>query len=463
MFERKIYIYHTNDIHSDLTYWPRIANELVAKRAIHEAKGHAVFAFDVGDAMDRVHPLTEATDGQSNVARLNEGQFDAVTIGNNEGITNSKEELNALYQDANFPVVLANLYDLETKDHPKWAQPYKIFKTSVGDRIGVFGLTAPLTETYEQLGWKVTNPAQEIQDFRDQHKDKADFWILLSHLGLETDRYLSKIFTIPLIIGAHTHHALQMGEIVGETMLTGAGQFGQWLGEIIISDTPSGLKIESAKLFNAKADLQAVADETDLKKSALAQGHTTLEKDVFADYPEDLHFNWYEQTELADLTLDAIADFAGTDAAIINAGLLMCDIPQGKITADHLHRALPHPIRVMRCKIQGQHLLKAKAEIKRIDQQIMNQAVKGFGFRGKIFGKLCLKGLTIEANRLKWLGEEIKPQEEYVFTTIDYFSFLPFFSILNRYSEKEVLFPDFIRTVVKNYLKKEYPIKNEKE
>jgi hypothetical protein len=36
MSDEKIYIYHTNDIHSDLTFWPRIAQGLQEKRTIRE-------------------------------------------------------------------------------------------------------------------------------------------------------------------------------------------------------------------------------------------------------------------------------------------------------------------------------------------------------------------------------------------------------------------------------------------
>ena len=214
MSNEKIYIYHTNDIHSDLTYWPRLASELKEKRAMHEEKGEMVLAFDTGDATDRVNPLTEATDGQAITKLLNEGNYDAVTIGNNEGITNSKEELSHLYDEADFSVILTNLFDLETGTRPHWAKPYEIFKTKWGDKIGVFGLTAPLYETYEKLGWQVSNPVKQTQDFFKQHIEKADFWILLSHLGIDEDRYLAKLFPLPLIIGAHTHHVLINGEFV---------------------------------------------------------------------------------------------------------------------------------------------------------------------------------------------------------------------------------------------------------
>lgn len=169
MSDEKIYIYHTNDIHSDLTYWPRIAEELREKRTIREEKGDFVLAFDLGDAVDRVHPLAEATNGQAVTRLLNQGAYDAVTIGNNEGITNSKKELNELYKEADFSVVLTNLFDLKTNERPTWAKPYQIYQTKENTRIGVFALTVPLAQTYEKLGWKVTNPIKETQDFFEDH------------------------------------------------------------------------------------------------------------------------------------------------------------------------------------------------------------------------------------------------------------------------------------------------------
>ncbi|WP_369403981.1 hypothetical protein [Secundilactobacillus silagei] len=62
--------------------------------------------------MDRAHPLTEATNGQSNVTLMNQIHYDGVTIGNNEGLGNSKKQLNHLYDQANFDVILGNLLNL---------------------------------------------------------------------------------------------------------------------------------------------------------------------------------------------------------------------------------------------------------------------------------------------------------------------------------------------------------------
>ena len=461
MSDEKIYIYHTNDIHSNLTYWPRIANELQEKRAIREENGDFVLAFDMGDASDRVHPLTEATDGQAISELLNEGQYDAVTIGNNEGITNSKEQLNHLYDNSDYSVILTNMVDAETNERPKWATPYEVYETNSGDRIGVLGMTIPLGETYERLGWQVNNPVKELQNFFNDHKQEADFWVLLSHLGLDQDRLLAKLFSIPLILGAHTHHALLEGELVAGTMLAGAGQFGNWIGEVIIAKVHGKLQVESAKLLDVEYDIPPVPNEQKQVACYLERGHQLLNETKIAKIPMSLKHNWTKQTKLADVTLDAIADFAGTDAAIINAGLLMKDIESGIVTADHFHQTYPHPIRVMHCKIKGKHLLEFAHELNEIDDKMIHQTVQGFGFRGKVFGKLCLKGLSIDGPQVRWLDQAIEMEKDYEIATIDYFSFLPFFNKLNTYSTQQVLFPNFIRTVVSNYFAKKYPYKND--
>ena len=65
-----------------------------------QIEGEACYIFDIGDHVDRSHPFTEGTKGKGNINLLNEAGYDAVTIGNNEGITMSKEALSSLYEDA---------------------------------------------------------------------------------------------------------------------------------------------------------------------------------------------------------------------------------------------------------------------------------------------------------------------------------------------------------------------------
>lgn len=109
----KLVILHTNDLHSHFENWPKIRRFMLGTRAAEQAEGASVLAFDDGDAMDRSAPLTEATQGQINVQLLNEIGYDAATIGNNEGVGNPHDVLEHLYDHANFPVALANLFEVD--------------------------------------------------------------------------------------------------------------------------------------------------------------------------------------------------------------------------------------------------------------------------------------------------------------------------------------------------------------
>ena len=74
----------------------------VIKNVSIQIVGDACYIFDIGDHVDRSHPFTEGTKGQGNIRLLNEAGYDAVTIGNNEGITMSKEALSSLYDGCQF-------------------------------------------------------------------------------------------------------------------------------------------------------------------------------------------------------------------------------------------------------------------------------------------------------------------------------------------------------------------------
>ncbi|WP_369346894.1 hypothetical protein [Apilactobacillus ozensis] len=130
-----------------------------------ENKGYKVLTVDLGDAMDRAHPLTEATDGKANVNLMNELNYDAVTIGNNEGLTNTKQQLNHMYDEANFDIVLDNILDASNNQKPSWSIPQKTIQTDLGTRIILTGMTAPYTSTYTLQGWQPIDDQHQIPIF----------------------------------------------------------------------------------------------------------------------------------------------------------------------------------------------------------------------------------------------------------------------------------------------------------
>ena len=152
----KIVILHTNDLHSHLENWPRIRRFLDQRKRENEKKENTTtIAVDLGDFVDRWHPLSEATNGQANILLMNEVGYDAATIGNNEGVGNSKEESKSfLCHHAEFDIILDNLFDKNTFQPPIWTKPYKIITTKHQTKIGLIAFTAPfpLTSVIQMAG-----------------------------------------------------------------------------------------------------------------------------------------------------------------------------------------------------------------------------------------------------------------------------------------------------------------------
>ena len=104
--------------------------------------------------MDRSHPLTDATEGQANIKLMNGFKYTALTIVNNEGISNPHWVLEHLFDHADFPTILANLRE-EDETMPRWAVGHKILTTKKTTRIALIGLTAAYPMTYCPNHWHV--------------------------------------------------------------------------------------------------------------------------------------------------------------------------------------------------------------------------------------------------------------------------------------------------------------------
>jgi len=57
-------ILHTNDIHGHIENWPVIQAYVEEKIASYITADQSYLLMDIGDAMDTVHPLVEASQGQ---------------------------------------------------------------------------------------------------------------------------------------------------------------------------------------------------------------------------------------------------------------------------------------------------------------------------------------------------------------------------------------------------------------
>lgn len=441
-----IHFLHTNDLHSHFEHWPRILRFLKK----YQKKYQESFTFDVGDAIDRLNPLTEATLGKSNVQLMNGAGYDAVTIGNNEGLVLSHQSMNHLYDDANFDVLLANLFELPKETQPKWADPYKILTTKLGTKIAILGMTAPYDLTYPSLGWQPQNVDQTLNKLLPEIQEKSDIVVLLSHLGLPTDEHIAKNYDIDVIMGAHTHHLLEQGKYVNGTLLAAAGRYGENIGDIT-------LKVTNHKIFEKSAKTKPVYEideqfgDYELMHRWQKVGKHILTRQIVTRLPKILT----PDEQLYD-GMRALKKYFDVPAAMISTGMFVDDLPQGILTPYDLLESMPHAINPMVMTLSGEDVTMLFNEIDEQRERLSNLPLKGSGFRGKIFGYIRFDGIDRDRHgQIFYHGEKLELQKRYQIATLDHYKWVPFFPTIQDAPVKIEL-NILLRELMANYYKQKY-------
>ncbi|MBS9335901.1 bifunctional metallophosphatase/5'-nucleotidase [Fructobacillus papyrifericola] len=436
---------HTNDMHSHFGPWPKIKRFLLKDGP----KNGTVFRFDIGDAIDRLHPLTDSTLGKGNVAIMNEAKYTAVTIGNNEGLVMPHADLNHLYDEADFDVLLANMVDAETSGQPAWADPYKIYETAAGTKVAVLGMTAPYQQTYQTLGWLPEEPEEVLDRLLPELRAKADLVVLLSHLGLPTDRDLAKKYDLDVIIGAHTHHVLPEGEEDNGTWLAAAGRYGDHVGEVLIDvDEKHQVQSVSAKAYRTDELPEETFDEETV--AAIDQAGIESEmKEMVTTYEPAV-----TTEQQAKDCLEALADFYHLPVAICSTGLFLKDLPAGPKSKYVFLEDMPHTIQPMLVELTGKQLIAWLEEYEEKAAELLTQRIKGSGFRGQVFGRLLAKGIEKnENNKYTYNGKLIEEGESYSVATLDHYRWLDFFKMLDE-APAEIRLDVFLREMMADYYQK---------
>ncbi|WP_078544192.1 bifunctional metallophosphatase/5'-nucleotidase [Litchfieldia alkalitelluris] len=452
----KIHIYHTNDLHSHFEPWPKIVQYIEDMRKLHSEKNEEMFLFDIGDHMDRFHPITESTFGKLNVRLLNQLNYNAVTIGNNEGITLPYEALNELYRDATFDVVLANLFTPDGT-RPSWAKAYQIYTTKENTRIGIIGLTVFYQLFYELLGWKIHDPFELLRTLLVELNDQTDVIIVLSHLGITEDEELAKIPGIDIILGGHTHHLFEEGKIVDDVLLCGAGKYGQYIGYVELKvNQASKAIVEKRATVIATSQLNSESISTkETLNDAMKESELILNEKI-GHIPDELINNWFEISPFSQLLADILKEWCAGEISMVNAGVLLDSLPKGPISKGEIHRVCPHPINPCNVWLKGYELkeiiLQANTE------RMENLRFKGLGFRGEVMGKMVFSGVGIDvkvlSDGLKHIqnitinGDPIELKRTYKVSTIDMFTLGYLFPIIRDTKRKEYFMPEMLRDLL---------------
>ncbi|MDQ6418320.1 bifunctional UDP-sugar hydrolase/5'-nucleotidase [Paenibacillus sp. LHD-117] len=456
--EKKVVLMHSNDIHSRLENAARIASIIAEERRTWGAD--RVLAVDCGDHMDRMRQETEGSEGLVNVRLLQEAGYEAVTLGNNEGLTYTPEVLASLYGNvAEFGVICANMALSESGECPDWMSPSRVLRKN-GLRIGLIGATANFCEFYELLGWKTTDPLEAIRVQAERLKDESDVIIVMSHLGIALDRTIAEeIPGIHLIVGGHTHHLLEEPLLVNGAMICAAGKFGDYVGRVEITwDEDASRPVLRGSCvptgaFSGKEEAEACISSY-RESSRLKLGR------VAAVLKEPLPSNAAKENPLANLLAAGLRRWTNAEIGLVNAGQLLGGLAKGDVTAGELHAICPSPINPCRMSIRGSKLRTA------LEQSLMDsyihKPIKGFGFRGEVLGTLAIDGMTVtydmdrpDLDRIMQIvvnGEAFDDDRLYAVGSIDMFSFKVGYESLAEAESFQFYLPEFIRDVIEREL-----------
>ena len=383
MKKQKLRILYINDIHSRFEELAKIATY------IEKYKDCNSILLDAGDNADFMRIETEGTQGEISSAILNEIGIHARVFGNNEGfsgIENGKK----IAESSKCDVLTCNIYDIAGKKL-NFLKDATILLIN-GIKILLIGVTASspsYNEFYKLFNMITKDPIEEIHRVLSNYKNQEyDLIILISHLGLKSDKNIAKEFSsINIIIGGHSHDVLKEPILLNDTIICQAGKFGEYFGilDIILDEN---LKIKNFKGFllsseNINPDPKIVEIITKFSKIA----EKNMSKPLF-NLKIALPHSLTEENPLSNFLADCLRDIFHTEIGLINSGILNNSLEMGFISKLLLHKTSPSPLNPTYFEVKGLNIRKSLE--KSLVKEIQLQDGSGVGFRGKFLGNLAV-------------------------------------------------------------------------
>lgn len=291
------------------------------------------------------------------------GVFDAQIPGNHDHAW-GQGAMHALLDDLGSPTLCANVTGPDGQPIEGF-QPYHIFERN-GVKIGVLGLNTPEVPHYvaeEKLeGLTFHDPIKTTLDYLPKLKEAGvEVFVVASHLGfvqpeddMASDVKLAEAAAarrqadpdfpkLDLIIGAHTHHKLDHGHKVGDTLIVQAEALTKHVGVAELTYDPARRQVVAAE---ARL-IPVIADEVepDPGTQAILAPYLAQAKEqgarVMGQAVEPLQHAHREAAKLNQIHADSLLE--GTDAEIVvcNSRTLRADVPAGDVTYAQLYSALP--------------------------------------------------------------------------------------------------------------------------
>ena len=447
-------ILHTNDTHGFLTPFDTMTASSVGgaagratlineiRRSNEDAglRRHTLL-LDAGDILEN-NAMSNFFKGEADVEFMNLVKYDALTLGNHE-FGFGMDNFLALEKKANFPVLCANILDAKSGGY--LFKPY-IIKEFDGVKIAIFGLTSH-TLFYNSTAAdlkriKFVDKNEAYAKILPEMKEKSDYIIFLSHLGVEEDREFARVHPeIDIIIGSHSHTFLELPEKIGKINIFQAGKYGECLGRI-------DLTFKDRKAIAMTSRLINIADRAagELVKKYKDQLDPQLDVKL-GDLSATLdNLSKYElPTPLFDFVLKILYEHTKADFAMETSASITGRLDAGPIYLRNIFRIMPYNNFAVIIKLSG-------AEVKKlIDYSISKKKTPFF---------IQTHGITYEevngaASNIKIKGEALDENKIYSAAADNYMASggAEDNIIKNLSDDKKVYSDKLIRDLVIDYIK----------
>lgn len=313
--EKRIIIYHVNDLHARIDQFSAIAWQVQQEKKNHPDA--TVLFMNAGDNFSG-NPVVDQAEPAGEPVRLllKMMDIDVMTLGNHEFDT-GQPFLKTFIETVGFPVLGANI---KIKNSPvPQPKPYVILTTKNNIKIAVLGLIQveesgiPSTHPDKLKGIEFTEPLATAQTYK--HLDKeCDIFIALTHLGLDTDEPLAdEMGELDVIVGGHSHTQIDNPKERNGVLIVQTGGNANFLGRI-------ELILANGKVIKKSGELIKISTI----KGSIQEMDQMIAK--FNDNPAlkkvigKLCKTLYGKFELGNLTGDAICKQFKLDMFFQNAG-----------------------------------------------------------------------------------------------------------------------------------------------
>jgi len=323
---------------------------------------------DAGDIYQGT-ALSNLTSGRATIDYMNAAGFDAAAIGNHDFDWGVPVLLDRIEQ-AEFPMLVANMREKKSGKPPTWAQPYVVVERS-GVRVAVIGLITPDTPS-------TTLPANvEPYEFLDPAEAanaliptivpaKADIAVVVCHHGGGMDRdgnltgevveMSEAIVGEAAVVGGHTHQIMH-GKVDGVPVVE-AGASGRYLGRIdLVVDRAARAVTESdVRVLTVYADSTApdttVATLVERYRAEVAPildeviGEAAVEIDAAR-----------RECGMGNFIADAMREASGVSFAFQNPGGVRAPLDEGPITYSEIYRVMPFDNTIVTMELSGAEVI----------------------------------------------------------------------------------------------------------